>query len=64
MQLIHLKNIWKESNGMEEEIIKLRRLTGLRTNECRRAYEKFDNIEEAYKYLCNKWRGVWTTISR
>ena len=49
---------------MEEEIIKLRRLTGLGISECRRAYEKFSNIEEAHKYLRDKWRGVWTTADK
>ena len=49
---------------MKQEIIKLRRLTGLGISECRRAYEKFNNMEEAYRYLRNKWSGVWTTADK
>lgn len=49
---------------MEEEIIILRRLTGLGISECRRAYEKFGNIEEASIYLRDKWGGVWTTADK
>lgn len=49
---------------MEEEIIKLRRLTGLGISECRRVYEKFGNFNDSYKYLREKWRGVWTTADR
>ena len=49
---------------MEEEIIKLRRLTRLGISECRKAYEKFGNIEEAHKYLRDKWGGIWTTADK
>lgn len=49
---------------MEEEIIKLHRLTGLGISECRRAYEKFGNVDDAHKYLRAKWSGVWTTADR
>lgn len=49
---------------MEEDIIKLRRLTGLGVSECRRAYEKLGNVEEAYTYLRDKWGDIWTTADK